>query len=85
MKLLIGAIAAVIVLGGLFFLYRNNPEIASQALKNASPQTTALPSPSTFPLQELTIPYLRNRSYQSKLGDLEKYSAKRRPRGTTGE
>ncbi|HLC87550.1 MAG TPA: alpha/beta fold hydrolase [Patescibacteria group bacterium] len=32
------------------------------------------PSPSPFLFQELTIPYLREKTYESRLGDLEKYS-----------
>lgn len=41
---------------------------ASQALK-----TQQQPSPTPFPFQELTIPYLASRSYESTLGDREVY------------
>ena len=30
-----------------------------------------VPTPTPFPFQEITIPYLRNRTYQSSLGELE--------------
>jgi dipeptidyl aminopeptidase/acylaminoacyl peptidase len=33
-----------------------------------------IPSPTPFPFQELTIPYLQGREYQSKLGNLKQYS-----------
>lgn len=32
-----------------------------------------VPSPTPFPFQELTIPFLRDRSYESSLGEIEKY------------
>jgi dipeptidyl aminopeptidase/acylaminoacyl peptidase len=32
------------------------------------------PSPTPFPFQDMTIPFLRNRKYESKLGDLRQYS-----------
>lgn len=41
---------------------------ASQALKNQSK-----PSPTPFPFQELTIPYLSSRKYESALGERETY------------
>ncbi|HEX8932335.1 MAG TPA: hypothetical protein VF810_04220 [Patescibacteria group bacterium] len=31
-------------------------------------------TPTPFPFQEITIPYLRARTYSSQLGQLEKYS-----------
>lgn len=61
----------IIVLAGLF-LVRNSsgPNHNFQKARNG---LTVLPSPSLFIFQELTIPYLRNRKYESKLGNLEKY------------
>ena len=37
-------------------------------------QQSSFPTPTTFPFAELTIPYLRVRSYQSIIGPLEKYT-----------
>lgn len=37
-------------------------------------QNALIPSPTSFPFQELTVPYLRKREYKSSLGNLEKYS-----------
>ncbi len=36
-------------------------------------QKSPIPTPTAFPFQELTIPYLRSRNYNSKLGELKKY------------
>lgn len=38
-----------------------------------APSPIVSPSPSPFPFAELTIPYLRQRTYESNLGPLDKY------------
>lgn len=39
----------------------------------SSIESTSKPSPTPFPFREMTIPYLRERSYQSQLSDLQEY------------
>lgn len=36
--------------------------------------TNSSPTPTPFPFQDMTIPYLRSRNYESRLGELTKYS-----------
>ena len=48
-----------------------NGENQTQKIQNPSTQLIN-PSPTPFPFQELTIPNLRQRKYQSKLGELQK-------------
>ena len=47
--------------------------LVSQSLKTIQTLVTNI-TPTPFPFQELTIPYLRARSYESTLGDLERLS-----------
>src|SRR3989338_10774164 len=65
-------IILMLVLAG-WFLIQKNP--ASNIIKSETVKTAivASPSPSPFLFEELTIPYLRNRQYQSMLGDMQKY------------
>lgn len=65
MKLRILGILIILFFAGLFTI--RNP---SQSI--ALPSFT--PTPTPFPFQEMTIPYLRNRTYESQLGDVEKFS-----------
>ena len=48
----------------------DTPVVAN--LKEAIRKTTSTPTPTPFPFQEMTIPYLRSREYESSLGDLQK-------------
>lgn len=65
----------VVVVAGVFYL-RNRGGKEGMAIPFIS--STPLPSPvaSPFPFQELTIPYLRSRTYSSQLGELTKYQEK---------
>lgn len=70
-----GSLIAILFLVILLFLAINNFKSES-ALKKDLPLETVAPSPSTIPLpfQELTIPYLRSRTYDSNLSELKEYS-----------
>jgi len=70
-------ILIVILIGVIIFFVStaNNP--SPEPLVEVSIKTDlAVPSPtsSPFPFQELTIPYLQSRKYESKLSELEKLS-----------
>ena len=58
-----------LVVGVVLFFRQNKNGVISQQLFGSSP----VPSATPFPFQELTIPYLRNRTYQSQLGELKMY------------
>jgi uncharacterized protein len=64
----------LVVLTGWFLLKSNSISsiMHSEIVKTS---LTASPSPSPSPLlfEELTIPYLRSRKHESKIGELEKY------------
>lgn len=64
------ALGILAVLGILIF--RNNINNAQPFLMN--PSTSPTPDPALTPFYDLTIPYLRERSYESALGILEKVS-----------
>jgi len=63
----------------VFFIYiisyKNNRIIPIQNLPGRVDEIMqkSSPSPTPFPFQEMTIPYLRNRTFQSQLGITEKY------------
>lgn len=71
------AIFAILILisSGAFLLTRNKDVSLTETLKD-SPIFNINPVATPFAFQELTIPYLRSRKYESKLNDLEKYSQK---------
>lgn len=72
--------ALLLLLGASGFYLFNSSSMTSGKIANSSTLKTAVdtisgsPSPSPFLFQELTIPYLRSREYNSRLGGLEKYS-----------
>lgn len=60
----------IVILGvalGLLFLFKNN----SVRTSFKSTHSVSSPSPTPFAFQELTIPYLRTKTYDSKLGSQE--------------
>lgn len=65
------ALLAIGIAGALIF--NLSPEKISSRIMN---QSGVIPTlvPGSFPFEELTIPYLRSREYNSSLGELEKYS-----------
>ena len=80
MRKLIFIGAGVIVTGLLFLLYSQitggKSNVVTQLESTVKQINTAVsgPTPTPFPFQELTIPYLRAREYKSQLGALEKVS-----------
>ena len=62
------------VSGGIYFLTHQNQPPQAVIPEILQFQSTPQPSSTPFPFQELTIPYLRSRSYQSALGPLAKHS-----------
>lgn len=69
--LALGGVFAILLLTGFFVVTRPNVQDSSKA--TAESQRTTLPSPTPFPFQELTIPYLTTRDYQSQLGERSLY------------
>lgn len=68
------------ILSIIFVLFLVLTGITAYLISNKSisvPQVNSvfapLPSPTPMPFAEMTIPYLRNRNYESSLGNLEKY------------
>lgn len=66
--IIIFLILVVAAAGGGWFWWRSNPQAATP-LTPSLPMAVASPSP--IPFVEMTIPYLRERDYTSKLGELE--------------
>src|SRR3990170_8402488 len=69
---LVGVLAAL-ALAGLFVISGNKTSTLEPVAQSVS-KLLSLPSPTPFPFQSLTIPDLRNRSYESSLGPLERVS-----------
>lgn len=70
-------ITALVLIGGAYYVF-GNKSVAEKSLESVSSKISgpvSSPSPTPFAFQELTIPYLRSRSYSSKLGELRKYSS----------
>ncbi len=59
----------IFVFGTFYFSIKNNGNLA-EVISKAKKDYGILPTPTPFLFQELTIPYLRKRSYESKLGEL---------------
>ncbi len=78
MKVFLGVVViALIIFGGFLFVRSQEPspensQPSGKSLVNAKSQNIN-PSPSPFLFQELTVPYLRNIEYLSKLGELRSY------------
>lgn len=67
-------ILVAIGVGFYFYQGRNREDNASAVSRLKEIVKIPTPTPTPFPFQEMTIPYLRSRNYQSSLGDLEKVS-----------
>ena len=65
-------IAAVVAIGAVVFLSRNNTYETPNPTPFPARNDTS--SVKDGPFEELTIPYLRNREYKSSLGELTEYS-----------
>lgn len=66
----------VLILVSAFIIFKNprTKSLVSVNSNNSESVLSSSPTPSPFLFQELTIPFLRAREYNSKLGELEKYS-----------
>lgn len=62
----------VLVFGAFYAAVKNKPASTSISGLSSIDKTDVTPTP--FPFQEITIPYLRERSYESSLGTLEQVS-----------
>ena len=71
--LLILALIILIFLG--YFFLPQAGEVSLTSGQNVLTAPEVSPSPTPFPFQELTIPYLRSRVYESKLGELKGYGS----------
>lgn len=72
MKLFITTIAIFIVaVSGLYLIYSKYFINSGKKLNSANILNQVLASPSPLAFQELTIPYLRQKTYQSNLGELD--------------
>ncbi len=67
---LFSALIILLLLTSAFFLLKNKISFSTE-LPVISNSTTISPSPTPFSFQELTVPYLRNRSYESKMGEMQ--------------
>lgn len=74
---LTGLLISILILGlGIVFWnmqIRENEDLASEDLSSSNLKQISV-SPSPIPFEELTIPFLRNRSYESSLDELRPYS-----------
>ncbi len=64
-------IFAVIATGGLIYSSRETQKQSTSTTSQSVSFTGMAESPTPFPFQDMTIPYLRSRTYQSKLNDTE--------------
>jgi dipeptidyl aminopeptidase/acylaminoacyl peptidase len=69
LKKIIFVLVIMVLIGtGYYFLNQDKQEIESPKVAF---KTSVTPTP--FPFQDMTIPYLRSRNYEGKLNDLNKY------------
>ncbi len=69
--IIIAALCLLAIAIGVWYGWRSTPGSAT-TLTQSLPMVSTSPAP--MPFQEMTIPYLRTRSYDSKLSELELYS-----------
>lgn len=76
-EILVLVALVIVALGaGVYFWSARNPGKNSQNPISKIQQTLqrVTPTPTPFPFQEMTIPYLRSRSFESNIGELQKVS-----------
>lgn len=70
-KILAGLLLVVFLIGiSWYFLKKQQPANVQKTLAN---QILSSPNPTSFPFEDMTIPYLRQKNYQSSLGERTKY------------
>ncbi len=73
--ILVIVLIATVALATYFYLDSENKDVKEEVITKVQEviQVTS-PTPTPFPFQDMTIPYLQNREYESELGELEKVS-----------
>lgn len=71
-KIVIGIVIALLI--GSLIVFFENKQVKQLVTKNPI-SSFSQSTPTPFPFQELTIPYLREKTYESKLGELEEISS----------
>ena len=64
----------ILLIGAIGYLRQSNSQPAKELRKSiqaAIPKAKFVPTPTPFPFEELTIPYLRKQTYESKLENLK--------------
>lgn len=70
-KWLLAGIVFILITIAIFFVSQNVKSF-SLNLASKTQQNEVVPTPTPFPFQEMTIPYLRSKSYTSRLGEMQK-------------
>jgi len=71
-KIVFGIVVILFIVGGLI-LYSRIPEGGNQ-IESMNMVTDVIPTPTPFPFEQITIPYLQKRTYKSILTDLKEFS-----------
>ncbi len=74
LRLLILTAFLIVIPLALLFLSKNSSTGLQNIVNKAQSPLLPIPIPTPMPFRELTIPYLRERTYESKLGELETFS-----------
>lgn len=77
MKFFTTLLLVIVLIGAGYFLWsnlRDNKVESKVALSVPGSNSSAVPNPTPFLFQEMTIPYLRNLKFNSQLGGLEEYT-----------
>lgn len=68
------AVTLVLLLGLVLYTKQNNQVVYEEIAQSLTQNRGLIPTPTPFMFEEITIPYLREKSYQSNLAALEKVS-----------
>ncbi len=68
------AVTLVLLLGLVFYTKQNNQVVYEEIAQSLTQSRGLIPTPTPFMFEEITIPYLREKLYQSNLAALEKVS-----------
>lgn len=69
-KWLVLFVVVILLLIAAYFMFSNAQSGTSWSGSQSTKRGVISPNPTPFPFQELTVPYLRNRTYESKIGKL---------------
>src|SRR3972149_8853331 len=75
--LLLGALIGfnLFVFGAFYYSISDKGQKSDSLERSLKREPNAQVTPTPFPFQEMTIPYLRSRTYESSLGSLEQVSS----------